>query len=254
MLRNPLLSSLWIVPGIFLGACQTSEVWSETPVPQTAAEPAAGFYAEDARSSFRGLGAGEQLDLAGTAIVADPAAPPEERKMVYSASLAIEVARTDDAIERCTQSVEARGGYVSQRDGTNLTCRVPIAAYDEFLVELRAFGRVLHEAQRAEDVTRRHRDLGIRLENATEARARLLALLETATDVKDVLAIEAELRRLTDEIETMTAELRALDGRIALATVEVAFSAPASRPDAPRRPSLFPWIDALGVERVLRGF
>ena len=146
------------------------------------------------------------------------------RQLVYTATFRLDVARPELAVERFLEQVRAWGGHLAVRRDMAVTCRVPAAEFDACVAHVRSLGRVLHEHVEAEDVTRQHRDLGIRLDNARKSRTRLLALLEKADKVQDILQIESELRRLSDEIESMEAELRGLDDRIALATVTVDFS------------------------------
>jgi hypothetical protein len=178
------------------------------------------------------------------------------RLMIRTAELAIEVPDLDAAIAACAEQLTAVDGYVAQRDGHRLVCRVPAASFESFVAELRTLGRVLHESMQVVDVTDQHRDLVIRLDNAKHARDRLLALLERAEEVEDLLRIEAELRRLTEEIERMTAQLKSLDDRIAMSTVTVILETPAKRGPVPveRRPSRFHWINGVGAEHVLRYF
>lgn len=178
-----------------------------------------------------------------------------ERLMTYSAELAVEVPRAEDAVPRCVEVVKSFGGWVSRRDGGLVVCRVPAPQFENFLAEIRGFGRVLRDSVQAADVTDQHRDLTIRLDNAKRARERLLALLERADKVDDLLKIENEVRRLTVEIEQMTAELENLDKRVAYSIVAVQFSSlqPVDRPTR-RRPSQFDWINSVGAEHVLRRF
>ncbi len=194
------------------------------------------------------------VDVDDVSSALDPATA-EDRKMVRTAELALEVPRADDAVLRCEALIADKGGWIERKDGTLLRCRVPVAAFAVVLAELRAWGRVLRDVVQAEDVTEQHRDLGIRLDNARRSRERLLALLEKADKVEDLLKIESELRRLTEEIESMTATLQELESRVALATITVSFHAPQGADRiARRRPARFAWINAIGAEHVLRAF
>ena len=134
--------------------------------------------------------------------------------------------------------------------------RVPAARFNEAMAELRGYGRVLNEVMQANDVTREHLDLSIRLENAQKSRERLLALLQKAEKVEDMLKIEEQLHRLTEEIERMTGQLRFLNDQVALSTVTVDFKGVAGPEAVSRRrtPSMFPWVNQIGVEPLRRGF
>ena len=115
---------------------------------------------------------------------------------------------------------------------------------------------VLQESMRAQDVTKKHMDLSIRLENAEKARQRLLKLIDKATKVEDILKIEEQLTRLTETIERIKGELKYLNEQVAFSMVEVGFQsvAPAVRPSKKRSRSRFAWINQVGIEQVLRRF
>lgn len=246
-------SSWWCgVLWLALSGCGYA-AWAVDAQPAGEAEPGFGFAAPARTAAFAADDPALMDSSLEEPLFEESQSDATARKTIHTASLSIEVARVDDALQRCVAAVERSGGFVAARDDAVLTCRVPASGFAAFVAELRGLGRVLHEALRAEDVTRQHRDLGIRLENAKASRERLLALLAKADKVEDLLRIEEQLRRLTDEIETMTAELKSLDDRIALATVTVSFTAVATaRPGA--RPSFFDWINRIGVARVRREF
>jgi hypothetical protein len=178
-----------------------------------------------------------------------------DRRVVYTASLTVEVARVDDAIARCQGTVTELGGYIARRDDGTLTCRVPADRSTDIVTTLKGYGRVLRESMQAQDITKEYLDVEIRLDNARRARDRLLALLERADKVTDILEIEAQLRRLTEEIERTEGELRYLKDQVMMSTVTVTFApvAPPTR-GGNRRPSRFDWINRVGVEHVLRDF
>ena len=178
----------------------------------------------------------------------------QERLMVYRGRMEVVVPRPDEAVQRFGEQVKQWGGYVSQRLDATITCRIPALQFDAALAALRGYGRVTTESIGAQDVTDEARDLVIRLDNARRARERLLALMEKATAVEGLLAIEKELRRLTEEIERMEAEHKALQDRVAMATLSATFLAAAPSTSDESRQSRFPWINALGVEHVLRSF
>lgn len=242
---------IWVLASIaWLGASCASPSFGAD------ARPSAGLVERTAHKSpatadFSTLG-----DLEGMPTESESPTPtPAARKMVYNARLSIAVAQVDASIERCSTAVDELGGYISQRDNSTLTCRVPATQFEPFVEALRGYGRVLLQSMNALDVTKQHRDLTIRLENARKSRTRLLALLDKAERVEDMLKIEEQLRRLTAEIEQMTGELKYLDDQISLSTVTVRFEpvAAAANQRRPKR-SRFLWINMVGVEHALRSF
>lgn len=183
------------------------------------------------------------------------ATPGSTRHMIYTARLELLVASIEDARGRLVTVVNEQGGYLQERQGDSVTCRVPATRFGGVLATVRGLGKVIEESQRALDVTRSYRDIQIQLENAQEARARLLELFQRAEKVEDLLQIEEQLRRLTTEIERLKGELEYLSDQIALSTIEVLFrsNAPALDPQRSVR-SRFWWINQVGVDHVLDYF
>ena len=177
-----------------------------------------------------------------TAAPAPPAAAPPPppapqlnadaaRMVVRTAYLSISTDRFDDVQARLERVAAARGGTVSsyQVSGTretsrslSATLRVPVAALDAAMADLRAVGTVTSESQQTEEVTDAHRDLAIRIDNAKKEAARLNELLTRQSDrLSDVLEVEQAQARVQTSIEQMTAEETAMRGRAALSTIQV---------------------------------
>ena len=237
-----------------------------TPGPPTpAASPNSGFFYDDGGDGdIRGR---TENFFTATARAAKPPAPkpkntngPEPemaaRKMIYSASYSVMVPVVDDAIKVLTARVSALGGYLSQRNNSTLTVRIPAAKFASFVIEIPALGRVVSESMNANDVTNQHVDLTIRLENAEKSRQRLLVLIEKATKMEDIIKIEEALRRITGEIERMKGQLKLMNDQIAFSTVSVTLqaNAPQAKATKKRQQSPFPWINRIGIEQDLRRF
>ena len=193
---------------------------------------------------------------AGAPQAADQKPAPQRRLMIYTARFELLVANVKESIQRFQKSVTDAGGYLQSLHGDTIVCRVPARAFDAVVASVPSFGVVVDESIQAEEVTRAHLDLTLRIETAEKARERLLKILERAQATEDVLKIEQEVRRLTEEIERMKGELKLLEERIAYSTVEVRFrsAAPEPKPMPLRRQSRFPWINAVGVEHALASF
>ena len=219
---------------------------------------------------FRGLGGADAMAAAPAPVArlaatyedepidaessADPAVPAG-RLMIYSARYELIVPARDDSIDRFLGWVEEAGGYLESRDDAEVTCRIPVDRFFPLLERVPALGRVVRESLNARDVTREVMDLDLRIDNAERARVRLLDLLERATDTEAILQIEKELRRLTEEIERMRGAVKFLRQQISYSTLTVVFHTDAPAVTSRRRHgSRFPWIEALGVDRVLGAF
>lgn len=178
-----------------------------------------------------------------------------KRLVIYRGMFQLEVSEPEEAALSFLELVEGLGGHLERRSSQNLICRVPARHFKATTEFAKQLGRVLDEVVEATDVTRQHRDLEIRLDNALRSRDRLLAILERAQKVEDILRIESELRRLTEEIETFQATLRTLNDQVAFSTIELRL-APTRSIEVQRRRSAsrFPWINAVSPSHLYRNF
>lgn len=178
-------------------------------------------------TSTEGAVGGLELDGAPAEEDANEAGAGGERKLARSAWLVFEVDDDGDErqvfIDKAEQVAEGFGGYLASESADGFTMRVPAADLDEAIAALAKLGDITARGHRVDDVTREHRDLGIRIDNAKHLKARLLALLEKTQDVKEILAVEKELSRVTLELESLEAQMRNLSRTVALATVDVRF-------------------------------
>lgn len=220
-----------------------------------ASETQAGLFFDNGLDGESRPRVANKLGSSKDASVALPSLPHEQsRKMIYSAGLSIEVARVEDAMRDALQQVEKIGGYMQEREGSSLVLRVPADSFLSFIEKLRELGRVLSESIKAQDVSREHKNLAIRLENVRKARQRLMALLDRAKEIGEILEIEKSLLRLTVEIEQLEAALEAMNSQIAYSSVRVAFNSPLGQGPRRRRPNRFQWINSVGVQNVLNRF
>jgi hypothetical protein len=161
-------------------------------------------------------------------------APADARKLIRNASVEIEVKAFDDAAQKVSGLARAAGGYVATQNSSRLpngkmtgalVVKVPPAALDGFLAQLRGLGEVRNQTLGSEDVTKAYFDTDARLRNARRMEDGLLALLKnTQGRVSDLLQVERELGRVRGEIEEMQGQLKLWDALVAYATVTVQLS------------------------------
>ncbi len=153
--------------------------------------------------------------------------PGSTRQLIKTVWLMLEVDDDGNARallnERAGKLALSMGGYVSFESSQRFTLRVPAAKLEQTLAALNGFAPVLDEHHRVDDVTRRVRDLAIRIKNAKRLNARLLELVAETDSVTEILAVEKELARVTERLETLEAEMRSFSQRVALATIEVGY-------------------------------
>lgn len=243
---------------LMLCACQAGRLARDEVAPGFVSMPPEG---QPMREAARGKNVrlAEEASALGEDVAsrwAESTAPATDRMLVYTGSLALEVARPDEAAARFLALVKEWQGHLAQQQGSTYSVRIPAARFDEAFLQLKTWGRVLDEQRTASDVTEEFLDLGIRLDNARKSRDRLLALLEKADKVEDILKVEEQLRRLTEEIERMEGRRKFLADQVAMSTLTVTFRAVADMGPQHRRrtASRFNWVNQMGVDHVLRHF
>jgi anti-sigma factor RsiW len=181
---------------------------------------------------LREKGQGQQGQAGAGPVVQLQTLDPADGPMVARAvSLSIVTDRFADvraALERITADMRGMVGSLNMtgdpptRRSLHATLRVPAARLDAALVEVRKLGQVRQESQSSEDVSDAHRDLVVRISNATKEEARLNDLLVNRTGrLQDVLAVEREVTRVRGEIEQMKAQELAMRNRVTYATISV---------------------------------
>ena len=159
-----------------------------------------------------------------------------ERQIIRNGTLVLMVANLEDAVGTIRELVAGIPGAffanseikpVRDRRPSVVTLRIPAAAFDEAVADLKALAvEVLEEQTRAEDVTEAYTDLNIRLRNLEAAEEQFRALFERAERVQDILEIQDRLQRVRGEIERLRGQLNVLEDRVALATVRVQLHPP----------------------------
>ncbi len=173
----------------------------------------------------------------------DPREPASVgRRLIYTASVSLEVADYRAAAERIAAMASRCGGYLAEtesslgRPGTRrgtLTVRVPASRFDGALAELRAIGEVRSESSQTQDITKEYADLETRLRVKRDVEARLRQLVRVrAAKVSELVDVERELGRVVEEIERMEGERRYFDQRVALSTIRVTAFEPRAIVDA----------------------
>lgn len=146
-----------------------------------------------------------------------------ERKIIYNASMRVEVDEIEEQTKEVITKAKAKGGYMVSSDINRVTVRVPAEKLNAFLDEVATMGEVESRNVYSQDVTEAYADMEIRLENAEKARKRYLELLNQAKEVSDILAIERELERLNTEIERLKGQINSYDTQIQYSSVSVNF-------------------------------
>lgn len=180
-----------------------------------------------------------------------PDSPHSAAMLVYTAAITMAVYQVEPSLDGVDRIARDAGGYLSVRQDTSITVRVPRDRFDDAIARIEKLGDVTHRDIKAQDVTDEYVDLQARLKNAYAVRDRLSDLLTRAA-VKDAIEIEKELGRVTEDIERMEGRMKLLRDQIAFSTITVSFTPLA--PDRVRESSMldaFPWLQNLGLGSLL---
>ena len=154
----------------------------------------------------------------------------QNRIIVRTVNLALEVDDVADSIEEISQSVQRDGGWVVSTDRSSkhygyIAVRVPAAKLDEALKWMRGVGvDVLSEASTSTDVTDEYYDLRSRVTSLQATEEALIRLLDRAADVEDALEVQRELARVQVEVEAHLGRIKLLEETAAFSLVNISLN------------------------------
>ena len=154
----------------------------------------------------------------------------QNRIIVRTVQLALEVNDVAASIEEISQSVQQDGGWVVSTDRSSrhfgfIAVRVPAAKLDDTLKWMRQVGvDVLSEASTSTDVTDEYYDLRSRVTSLQATEEALIKLLDRAQDVEDALEVQRELARLQVEIEAHLGRIKLLEETAAFSLVNISLN------------------------------
>jgi hypothetical protein len=155
-----------------------------------------------------------------------------ERKVMYNASVSLEVDDIGKSIDEVEKNVQELKGYVvevnftsnKEQDYGSITLRIPTDSLTAFLDGLEEYsGKVLEKRVVGQDVTEEYVDLTSRLKAKRVVEERLLDLLSKAEKTEDLLKISSDLSIVQEEIEQVMGRMKYLDNKTEFAEVEMNF-------------------------------
>jgi len=159
-----------------------------------------------------------------------PEEATEERKIVKTGYITLEVEDISDSMDKVADMADDMGGYVvssykhEYEEGTSgsIRIRVPSERFEEAFERLRQFAvAVPYENTEVRDVTEEYVDLEARLRNLEATEAQYLALLEKAEEVEDMLMVQRELSNVRGEIERIEGRMLYLERTSDMALIEI---------------------------------
>ena len=134
----------------------------------------------------------------------------QQRLVIYQASSQLHCADPDAAADQIQTEVEKLGGWLQSRSGHQLALRLPHQQLRPFMKGLEGLGELRQTNISALDVTDKHTDLSMRLQNARASQLRLQELLKKQGKVEELLKVEEELKRVSEEVETLQGKINYL--------------------------------------------
>ncbi|GAA0251326.1 DUF4349 domain-containing protein [Haladaptatus pallidirubidus] len=166
----------------------------------------------------------------------------QQRALVRTGNVTVEVENFETANANLTRLANARGGFVSDsservhRSGNRtwttgkIVFRIPAENFSAFFERAKRVGEVERSDTGAKDVTDQLVDIEARLTNLQSQREKLRGLYENANDTEAVLSVQKRLSDVQGEIERLEAKKQSIEDRVAYSTVTVRMQEP--RPDA----------------------
>jgi hypothetical protein len=172
----------------------------------------------------------------GASVANQPAVAPSQPRVVKTARLTISLAKAASvtkAAQRANTIAESHGGFVARTDtstgenaSSTLTLRIPVAAYDAALGELRELGKVSNETLGGEDVTNTLVDLEARLRSLRAQESALNTLMAKATTVGETLQVAQAVAEVHTQVEQLAAQQKNLADQADFATITLGLVGP----------------------------
>src|SRR5450759_3411118 len=196
---------------------------------RSAVSPEPGVATSDGALKGKGLPAGTS-GTSSSAPASTPTADQQavtDRKIIFTASLSLDVVDAEKAFSNCAILVAKYGGFVAQsslqKSDTQVLAtavlRVPAAKATQLMNDLAELGTVTSRSSGSDDVTSQYIDIQARLKVLRAEEAQLVGFLKKATNIKDMLAVQEQLGSVRTQIEQYEGQQRYMDNATSLATV-----------------------------------
>lgn len=157
----------------------------------------------------------------------------QERKIIYSGNLRLEVRNLGEAKETVESWVKRYGGYISNSSesetSATITANIPSASFAPAMEECGTFGRLKSKNIYTDDVTERFYDLSTRLSTRKVLLERLKTYLATAKTMQELLQIETKINDVTAELERMQGQMNRLSTQIDFSQISVYLELPVNQ-------------------------
>jgi hypothetical protein len=214
----------------------TLQPGAATPAPPPAPELQAEFV-EETHAAGKATMARKKIptdEEIGSKPVETQAAALGSRKLIRNATVELEIASFDNAVQEIAGFTNEERGYIAtsssekQANGKlrgQIVVKVLPENLDRFLQKVRGLGELKNQTLGTEDITKAYFDTDARLKNARVMEQRLIDMLKKKSeDINDLLQVEKELGRVREEIEKMQGDLKFWDSQVQFATVTISLA------------------------------
>jgi hypothetical protein len=153
-----------------------------------------------------------------------------ERKIIYKANVAMEVADYGQAHTDINNLIHLSGGYLLQfsenrtdyEQGGTLVVKVPSNGFSGFLADLEKMKpKTIQRSVQGQDVTEEFVDLEARLKSKQAEEARLLDFMGKATKSEELVAFSSQIGNVQTQIEQIKGRMRYLEQNVSFSTIEI---------------------------------
>lgn len=160
----------------------------------------------------------------------------QERKIIYSGNLHLEVQSLADAKKTVEDWVKRYGGYISNSSESetqaSITASIPSASFAQAMEECGTFGRLKSKNIYTDDVTERFYDLDTRLSTRKVLLERLKTYLAGAKNMQEMIQIETKINDVTSELERMQGQMNRLAAQIDFSQISVHLELPVNQSES----------------------
>jgi len=152
-----------------------------------------------------------------------------DRKIIYKASLTMQVEKYAEAQTQIESAVRQAGGYVLQftenetsyEKRGSFVIKVPASGFGSLLNQLESIHPTTQKNMEGQDVSEEYVDLTARLKAKQVVEERLISFMEKAAKTDELLAFSNELGKTQEEIERIKGRMRYLEQNVAYSTIEL---------------------------------
>ena len=207
--------------------------------------PAERDAAADGVTTSQAYGAGGRDAL--LSVVDKPAPTEPQQALIKKGNVSLRADDVGKAQFEVQRIVDKHGGKVPEEktttdeDGrpayTRMVLRIPAAAFDDALAELKDLeGAELEAANTStDDVTTKLIDTQTRVEVQRRSIARITTLFDRAQSIRDIMAIEAQLSRRQADLDSLERQAAYLHGQTTLSTIVVSIDEIPAKKAAPKK-------------------